>query len=157
MFSNYGAPTWQLSPSSRRPPTTTAMAYICAPRTLPVKWQGCLYLALQRTIVRRMSVIICLTNCLLDKLDANFAVKIYVHAVYETCPLRTPAFFLNPALSSYRAVKPLAFKWDPKFIQIRCLFEEIRQNSELYQLVSQTVVNRYTLFALFLLYTCTCI
>ena len=32
-FANCGAPTWSLSASSRRPPTTAAMAF-CAPRTL---------------------------------------------------------------------------------------------------------------------------
>ena len=39
--SNYGAPTWSLSASSRRPPTTAAMAFICTPKTLPAKRKGC--------------------------------------------------------------------------------------------------------------------
>ena len=40
--SNYVALTWSLSASSRTPPTTAAMAFICAPKTLPAKRKGCL-------------------------------------------------------------------------------------------------------------------
>ena len=46
-----------------------------------------------------------------------------------------PAFIWTLALISYWAVKPLAFKRDPVFIQIRRLFKEIQycfQNSRIY-------------------------
>ena len=102
-FSNCDAPTWSLSASSRRPPSMAAMAFICAPkdnRSMNINEHS--------------------------SLDANFAVKLHVHAVCKARPLRTLAFISNQAVISYWAVKLPAFKRDLAFTQIRRLLEKIQ-------------------------------
>ena len=105
-FSNCGARIWFLSISSRRLPIMAALAFFAL-------WEHFLrsgrvvflHLMLQKTIVRWTSM----RNWWLNEqqiTDANFAVKLSVHAVCEAHSLRTLAFIWNSEFTSYQAVKP---------------------------------------------------
>ena len=56
-------------------------------------------------------------------LNANFAVKLRVHAVCEAHSLWTPVFIWNAMLISYWAVKPPVIKRHLAFIQIQALIQ----------------------------------
>ena len=124
-FISCGTPTCYLSSSSSGPLPMAGMAFIWAPRKGLCFSIWCSksqsFNEHQRAFIWQIDHS---TNG--RSLEANFAVELHVHTVYEAHPLRTPAFIWTTALISYRAVKHLGFKLDQAFIQIRHLFEEIR-------------------------------
>ena len=130
-FSNCEAPTWFLSASYRRPPTTAACPSLALGEHFlrsAIGLSSSIWRSKRQSLDERHLEFVLRTDRSMNgrSLDANFAVKLCVRAVCEGRPLRTPAFIWKPARISYTAVKPPAFKRGPAFIQIRRLFEELR-------------------------------
>ena len=120
-FSNFGALTWfwALPPGDLRLYGSDGLHLHCENTSCETVWlSSSIWRSKRQSLDERHWEFTWQTDRLTNGrlLDANLADKLRVRAVLEAHPCGTPAFVWNQELISYRAVKPLVFKW------AQCLF-----------------------------------